>query len=144
MADDPAVPSPSRTRLRSPELGLCLLGAWSAIVPYLARPLGLEVDVATKVEIVDHVVPGVLVALLGGWLTFGDRAGSPVSRGALAAGVCALSGFWILATHVPLLADAADGREDWPAALWHSSSGPVIIVLAFVIALRSGPADGGA
>lgn len=131
----------ARRSTRGPVAALVALGAWTIAVPYLARPLGLAVDVAASIEVVDHVVPGLLVALAGGWLAWRGR-GDPVGpAGLVASGICVLAGFWVLATHVPLLRDAADGREPWAAALWHFSTALPIISLGFFTALRSGPAE---
>jgi len=135
--------TPSGGQTRRLQVVLAALGAWTIVVPYAARPLGLEVDVASTIEVVDHVLPGVLVVLLGAWLARRSGGGPPAIGVLVASGVCALAGVWVLATHVPLLADAAAGREPWGAALWHSATAPVIIVLAFITALGSGPADDG-
>jgi hypothetical protein len=47
-----------------------------------------------------------------------------------AACMISLSGFWITATHVPLVADAGRGRVAWGTAVFHTASGPLILALA--------------
>jgi hypothetical protein len=118
---------------------LAAIGAWTAIVPYLGKALGFTVDVAASVEIVDHVVPGLITAVAGSVLFVTARRGPlAASRVApAAAGLCFLAGFWILATHVPLLGDAADDRVSWGAAIWHSVAALPIFALALWCVVRS-------
>lgn len=113
------------------------LGAWSIVVPYLGPPLGFDLDVLAKVEIVDHVVPGsVIVAcsMLGLSLLRRGRSGSLASLGIAAAIV--LAGLWITTTHVPLLLDAGRGVVPWATACFHTASGPLILALGVALALH--------
>lgn len=118
---------------------LAALAAWTIVVPYLGRLLGLEVDVAARVEIVDHVVPGAVATAAALYLNRVARRGPLAAErfALLASGVAFLAGFWVLATHVPLLADAADSDQSWSAALWHSATAVPIVILAFTCVLRS-------
>ncbi len=136
--------SPARETGRTgrTEAALIALGALTVAIPYLARPLGLGVDVASRIEIADHVIPGSLVAVLAIWLSARRRRGPDVA-GLVGAGACFLAGFWVLATHVPLLADAARGHESWGSAAWHSSTAPLIMVLSLSAIFRSDPAESG-
>ncbi len=121
---------------------LVALGAWSIAVPYLARALGLRLEVGATVEIVDHVVPGLVVLAAAGLhlaLVRRGRAGGLLSLSAVCT-VC-LAGLWITATHVPLLADAAAGRVAWGTACLHAASGPVILALGLWL-VGSDLADG--
>jgi hypothetical protein len=43
--------------------------------------------------------------------------------------VVLLAGFWMVATHVPLVAEAMRGEAPWPATLYHSS--PAFAVFGF-------------
>lgn len=107
------------------------------MVPYLGRAVDLSVKVARRVEIVDHVGPGVLVAGLGAYLAFrASRDAAPAWPEIAAGGVCFLAGFWVTATHVPLLADAGAGKVSWGAALWHASTGLPMVGLALWVVLR--------
>lgn len=120
-----------------PFVALAALGAWTIILPYLGRAIGLVVDVASKVEIVDHVIPGVLVATIGSYLAINAHRKAPpgLSR-TIGGAICFLAGFWIFATHVPLVADAADGRAAWGATVWHASTALPIVGLSLWILLR--------
>ncbi len=121
---------------------LAALGAWSIVVPALGHVLGLGVDVATRVEVVDHVVPGAVVTAAATSLTVLARrrslARSPPAL--VASGACFLAGFWMLVTHIPLVADAAQGREPWGAALWHATAAtPVVILSAWCVLVATAP-----
>lgn len=118
---------------------LCALGAVTVIVPYLGHAIGLGVNVASKLEIVDHVVPGALVAATGGCLFLFARREQAVDAWVtlVGGGVGFLAGFWVLATHAPLLADAAGGRARWGAALWHASTALPIVIVSLWYLLRS-------
>ncbi len=120
---------------------LAAIGAWTAVVPYVARLLGLTVDVPARVEVVDHVIPGLVVAASALYLLVSARRGVlRDQRFALpAAGLCFLAGFWVLATHAPLIGDAARSAVSWEAAIWHSISAlPMLIVAAWCV-VRSIP-----
>jgi hypothetical protein len=135
---------------------LTALGAWALAAPYVGPSLGLIVDVPPIVEVVDHVVPGLLVVTLGGaYLLSGAsllpaRAHGEAPGGFLtlaALGLAFLAGLWGTSTHVPLLVEAWAGDVSWGAALFHSVPGILIAVLSlalFLIALRSPPPCGGA
>lgn len=110
---------------------LAALGAWTIVVPYLGRAIGLEVNVARSVEVVDHVVPGALVAAIGTYLAVSAyRNALPAANQAIGAGICFLAGFWVLATHVSLVAQAARGQESWGPTLWHASTAIPIVLLS--------------
>lgn len=106
---------------------LVILGAWAAVVPYIATLLGLDVDVAGAVEVVDHVLPG--IATIGLALAADRLRGTARD---LALGGCALCGFWITATHLPLLADGGDAARPWDAVLVHATAGLPLLIVALL------------
>ncbi len=57
--------APRPWRASRPQLALALLGGLSMLPPYVGPMLGLELDVRTSVEVVDHVRAGAYVALCG-------------------------------------------------------------------------------
>ncbi len=114
---------------------LVALGIWSIAVPYLGPLLGLILDVPAKLEVVDHVVPGVVVVassvvlLLRGIRETGRYV-------VVLLGVTALpflAGLWMTSTHVPLLFQAAEGLVPWGTALFHSAPGPFIMLLSLLL-----------
>ena len=117
-----------------------MLGAVSILPPYLGPAVGLELDVRAKVEVVDHVVPGLVVVVCGALAALLARRGEAVAEGALAlglTGLCFLAGLWQTATHVPLVLDAGGQATPWDAVLLHSTVGPVIAALALWLTLRT-------
>jgi len=120
---------------------LAATGAWTVLVPFLGRALDLTVDVAFKVEVVDHVIPGAVTAIAAGLLLIiarrGPLAGNRIAL--LTSGVCFLAGFWVFATHAPLVADAVGGDQSWDAAIWHSVASLPLVGLSLWCVLRSTP-----
>jgi hypothetical protein len=141
MSADPSLAvASSPTEVRAAGV-LVAIGAWTVVVPYLGRALGLEVNVTALVEVVDHVIPGLLVLVAALYLrklaARGRLAGEPTAL--VASGVAFLGGFWIFATHVPLLVDAARSDLPWDAAIWHSIGGLPVAGLACWFVVRSIP-----
>ncbi len=133
MAHNAAMPGALHVRWAA---ALAAVAAWATIVPWLAEAVGLGLDVPTRLEIADHVVPGVVtlvaVALLA---VLGGRSASTVWLGV--GSVTFLAGLWTTSTHVPLIFDAFEGATPWGAALLHFSAGPPILVLGLWVLLRS-------
>lgn len=103
------------------------LAAWAIAVPWLARSVGLPLDVPSRLEVIDHVVPG-LAVLVCCAILLRPGTSEPLELGA--AGVACLAGIWITATHAPLLPEALDGVSPWGAALLHLSAGPPVVLLS--------------
>ena len=115
---------------------LAALAVWAMAVPWLARAVGLEVDVPTRLEVIDHVVPGAVALACAAVLARVTRRDDPGDlRRFSACAVAALAGAWITATHVTLVPEALDGVTGWGPALLHLSAGPPIVVLAVAILL---------
>ena len=107
--------------------------AWAMVVPFAGRAVGIELDVPARVEIADHVLPGLVVLAAGAALVAGARAGRRVAPGdavwSIGAATAFLAGFWITSTHAPLVAEAIDGITRWDAAVLHATSGvPMLMV----------------
>jgi len=126
------------------QIVLALLGVWSVFPPYLGPPLGLGLNVAADVEVVDHVVPGVAVALCAGLAALLVRRDSAAEASApvlALTGVCFLAGMWQAATHAPLVLDGGGSESPWGSVLLHSSPGPAILAIALWLTLRTPAAD---
>jgi hypothetical protein len=121
---------------------LAAIGAWTIAAPYIGNALGYDVNVRAIIEFVDHVVPGAIVVaaalVLRKLALRGRLAGQAFAL--LASGVAFLAGFWVFATHLPLVQDAANSRLPWDAALWHSIAALPIVGLAIWFVVRSIPA----
>jgi hypothetical protein len=82
-----------------------------------------------RVEIADHVVPGVVVVVVSIVALVTLARSSDRSTFMFAAGlVVVLAGLWMFATHVPLLAQASRGEVTWGAALYHTGSALTVLV----------------
>ena len=113
---------------------LILVSAWSIAPPYLGPPLGLELDVSDSVEVVDHVLPGVVAVFAAAMALVLARSGETESGRALGAlGACALAGLWETASHAPLVLDAGDPERPWDAVIIHAWPGPVILALSLFL-----------
>ena len=123
-------------------IALAALAAWSIVPPYLGPLVGLELDVASSVEVVDHVVPGV-TAIAAALIALADaRRGASDSVRALAAlGVCALAGLFQTVTHATLVLDAGDPLRPVDTVILHATPGPALLGLSLFLMLR--PAPGG-
>jgi|GEM_PF-2467571 len=141
MSSNPSLPLASRPREAQRATLLAAIGAWTAVVPYIGNALGLDVNVKARVEVVDHVVPGVIVVVAALCLRAlaARRPLAGEARALFAAGVSFLAGFWVFATHVPLVSDAANSRLPWDAAIWHSIAALPVVALACWFVLRSIP-----
>lgn len=78
------MPASSQARWATALAGLA---AWAIAVPWLAAAVGLELDVATRLEIADHVIPGV-VMLVGAALLAMRGALRPGARSGWASARC--------------------------------------------------------
>lgn len=117
---------------------LVALGAWSIVPPYIGPTLGMELDVSSGVEFVDHAVPGALVVICGAVSAVLAREGGAGSLAdVIALAVCCLAGFWQVATHFTLWLDAGDPTRPWDAVILHATPGPAITILAGWLLLRA-------
>lgn len=123
------------------------LGVWALLPPYIGPALNTD----ARVEIVDHVVPGVavLAIALATWVPrrrmerdvteAGRRVEPP--RGStllLMAGMAvALAGFWMTATHLPLIGQAMRAEAPWTATVFHSLPGLAVLILGGVWIAKS-------
>jgi chromate transport protein ChrA len=105
-----------------------LAGAWALLPPYT----GPALNTAARVEFADHVVPGVVVVAVSALaLAVARRTG--VDRFMFAAGLgIVLAGFWMVATHLPLVLQATTGQAPWAATVYHSLPGVAVLVLGVV------------
>lgn len=124
-----------RLAWRLPALA-AVAGVW-ATVPAWTGP---ELAVARRVEIVDHMVPGfavVLAAVVGVVLGMAVLRADASSRGyhaalLLASFTAALAGLWMVATHLPLVAQATRDEVDAAAVAFHAAPGVAVAALGAV------------
>lgn len=111
-------------RRRLPLAGL-LLGVWSMLPPFTGPPL----NTATRVEVADHVVPGVVLLMASLAALALTRRRSRPALTLMSGLVVLLAGLWMTATHVPLVAQAARGEAPTGATAYHSVPGLVVLAL---------------
>jgi hypothetical protein len=130
--------SPLERRL----MALAVLAAWSIVPPYLGPVIGLELDVASTVEIVDHVIPGLCAVTAAGIALFDARHGQTDSFRALAAlGICVLAGLFQSVSHATLVLNAGGPQQPVGAVVLHATPGPALLLFALWLLLRSQPED---
>ena len=129
---DATPPSPAAGAAEQPDIRRWL--PWAGILVALWATLpkysGPTLVTAPSKEVVDHVIPGILVffasvaALLASRGRYAAEAQGkgPGLTGFVAGLVILLAGFWMVATHVPLLAQASRGDAPWAATIYHSSA----------------------
>ncbi|HEX9546002.1 MAG TPA: hypothetical protein VF942_01630 [Acidimicrobiales bacterium] len=109
--------------------GIGLVIGLYAMLPAFAGP---QLHVQRITEVVDHVIPGLIVlTLVASGILLGARpAGIMLAFGAFVT----LAGLWMVDTHIGLLRQAADHEVDLVAAGFHVSTALAVFVfgLAFV------------
>lgn len=129
--------SPAAARIL-PGAGV-VAGAWALLPPYT----GPTLNTAARVEFADHVVPGIVVVAISMLALFVGRRGG--NQLLLAAGLgVVLAGFWMTATHLPLVVQATRGEAPWGATVYHSLPGLAVLVagVAWAASYYSDPTAG--
>ena len=126
MAD--ATPPPAAAR-PEPDLRKWLPWAGIAVALWATLPKysGPTLVTGPSKEVVDHIIPGIVVfvasvAALGASRRPVRPDAGPGITAFVAGLVILLAGFWMVATHVPLLFQAARGDAPWDATIYHSSA----------------------
>lgn len=133
VPDGPVESAEPRT---DPAVGMTeVLGAlalWAIAIPLISPALGLAPETTRRLEIADHVVPGVLALLAAAiGLSLLLRNGNARQDLLILVPVAGfLAGFWMSATHFPLVLQAFRHDRPWSLALFHSSAGPPIIAVS--------------
>ena len=119
---------------------LTVLGPVAILPPYLGPEIGLKLQgIASSVEVVDHVIPGILIFLAAGSCFLLVRAGRMAQDSlvlATAVALCMLAGVWQTSSHIPLVLDGGRPESPWDAVILHSTLGPVITLLSLWLVLR--------
>jgi hypothetical protein len=110
-------PGPDLARL------MPLVGLPVALWASLPKWSGPKLNVAAATEVADHVIPAaiVLLASVVGILA-GRRAQGPGALRLIGGMFVLLAGLWMMATHLPLVAEATRNEAPWPATIYHTSA----------------------
>lgn len=121
--DAPAAPkaaAPADIRRILPFAGL-IIALWATLPKYSGPKLAVKGGSTT--EFVDHIIPGILVALMCLLVLFArKRPQGPGLVPFAAAAVTLLAGFWMAATHWQLLRQAIHHEAPWDGAIYHCSA----------------------
>jgi len=115
---------------RLPLFGL-LIGVWAILPPYIST-FG-KLNVQSRVEIADHVVPGLVVLAVSvvGYLVL--RSPDPSMPSLFGGGaVITLAGFWMVVTHVPLISQSRNHIVPAGAVAWHGLPGLAVMLLGIL------------
>lgn len=113
-----------------PVAGL-VVAAWAMIPPYAGPALAVRPDV----EVVDHVIPGMAVLATSASVFASTRLTrrSPRPTAMLAVGfVVLLAGFWMTATHVPLVQQLARDEVGMAAVAHHGLPGLAVLLVGLL------------
>jgi hypothetical protein len=111
-----------------PVLGLAV-GAWALLPKFVTPPL----NTADSAEFADHVVPGILVlSAAAACLLKGSSRARPNLVPLFAGMVIVLVGFWMVATHWPLLIQAFNGEAPWAGSIYHTASALAVFGLGLL------------
>ncbi len=110
-----------------PLIGL-FVGLWALLPKYVTPPL----NTADTAEFADHVVPGILILAVSlACLLRRDREGPSLLP--LVAGMAVvLAGFWMVATHIPLVVQAFRGDAPWAGTIYHTTSAVAVFGLGLL------------
>jgi len=129
------VTTPVVSRPAGPDLArlLPLVGLAVAVWASLPKYSGPTLHVEPAKEVADHVIPAVvvLVASVVGILA-GRRPRGPGGLRFVAGMVVLLAGLWMMATHLPLVAEATRGQAPWPATIYHTSAALAVFGLGLL------------
>ena len=102
---------------------LPFVGLFVAFWASLPKYSGPVLNTAKSAEIADHVIPAILVAIVClVALAARKRAGGPGAIPFFCGMAILLAGFWMVATHVPLISEAFRDLAPWAATVYHSSA----------------------
>jgi len=123
-----AQPTGGTTKRLLPVIGLVVSAC--ATLPV---QLGPHLDVAHRVEVADHLIPGLVSLAVSATVLVMTRRAPVPGFAMLAAGlVVTLAGLWMVATHLPLVAQAGRHDAPWGATIYHSASAVLVLVFGLV------------
>ena len=137
---EPAPAAPARdVRRYLPWAGLAL-AVWATLPKYSGPALTVKGGDLT--EFIDHVLPGIVVALaslaaLAAWRRKDARGPGLIPFSAAA--VTLLSGFWMVATHFPLVMQATRGEAPWAGTVYHATASIAVFGFGLLWAVSHWP-----
>jgi hypothetical protein len=110
-----------------------LVGLPVALWASLPQWSGPKLNVAAATEVADHIIPAIIVVLASivGILA-GRRAQGPGALRLIGGMFVLLAGLWMMATHLPLVAEATRDEAPWPATIYHTSAALAVFGLGLL------------
>ncbi len=106
-----------------------VVGVLAVLPPYV----GPGLHTAHRVEVVDHVIPGLVVLGVSAAMLVASRLVRVPDMAMLGAGLMiVLGGLWMAATHVLLIAQAARHDAPWGASIYHCAIAATVLVFGLV------------
>jgi len=105
------------------------VAVWASLPQYSGPKLNVE----PVKEVVDHIIPAAVVlaaSLLA--IAVGRRAHGPGAIRFIAGMGVLLAGLWMMATHIPLVAEALRDQAPWPATVYHTSAALAVFGLGLL------------
>src|SRR4051794_4254374 len=131
-------PAPAVVTRAEPDLArlMPLFGLAVAVWASLPKYSGPKLSVSSQKEFVDHIIPAisVLAASIAG-IAAGRRRQGPGAIRFVAGMVVLLAGLWMMATHIPLVAQTARGGPDaasWAPTIYHTSAALAVFGLGLL------------
>ena len=108
-----------------------VVGIWALLPRYSGPALELGPR-ANQLEFVNHVVPGTVMIVISALALVLSRR-YDVAAVLFPAGLAiVLAGFWMVATHFPLVLQATRDQAPWDATIYHSLPAMAVLVLGLV------------
>jgi hypothetical protein len=112
---------------------LPLAGLPVALWASLPQWSGPKLNVAASTEVVDHIIPAIIVVLASiVGIMAGRRAQGPGALRLIGGMFVLLAGLWMMATHLPLVAEATRDEAPWPATIYHTSAALAVFGLGLL------------
>ncbi len=124
----PGTGAPGDIRRWLPLIGLPV-AFWATLPQYSGPALNTE----PSKEVADHIIPAIVVAaacLVA--LALKHKGPGPGLTRFFAGMVVLLAGFWMVATHVPLVVQAFRDDAPWPGTIYHTSSALAVFGLGLM------------
>ena len=105
------------------------IAVWASLPKYSGPALNTSADA----EFASHILPAVVVllaAIVG--ILAGRRPQGPGALRLIAGMTVLLAGMFMLATHLPLVAQATRDEAPWPGTIYHSSSALAVFGLGLL------------
>jgi hypothetical protein len=113
------VKAPRDIRRPLPLIGLAV-AFWASLPQWSGPALNTE----PSKEVADHTIPAIVLAIacLVALMVRRKSGDGPSLATFSAALVALLAGFWMVATHIPLVVQAFGGDAPWPGTIYHSAA----------------------